>query len=372
MKSIILKNRHIYYTVILTVLITVCINACTDQTTVTDNKVKPVVVTEMVKYDTDDPAIWVNPADPAKSLIIGTDKEEDGGLYVFDLQGKIDTVRTVRGLKRPNNVDVEYGLILNGEPVDIAVTTERLTNKIRIYSLPGMTAIDDGGIDVFVGQDLRAPMGIALYKRPADGEIFAIVSRKEGPVDGTYLWQYRLADSGNNSVSGVKVREFGIWSGIKEIEAVAVDNELGYVYYSDENVGVRKYYADPYHPEANTELALFANVDFSEDQEGISIYKVNDGTGYILVSDQAAGRFHIFKREGEPGNPHNHQRVKIVNVSTIDSDGSDVSNVPFNDRFPSGMFVAMSSDKTFQIYSWQDIAGEDLVNAPNGEAVKDN
>ncbi|XHR95108.1 phytase [Mucilaginibacter sp. UC70_90] len=26
-------------------------------------------------YDTDDPAIWINPADPAQSLIIGTDKK---------------------------------------------------------------------------------------------------------------------------------------------------------------------------------------------------------------------------------------------------------------------------------------------------------
>src|SRR5690349_1849047 len=31
----------------------------------------------------DDPAIWVNPKDPAKSAVIGTDKK--GGLYVYDL-----------------------------------------------------------------------------------------------------------------------------------------------------------------------------------------------------------------------------------------------------------------------------------------------
>lgn len=360
----------------LNVLVTVCVvsmlMACANQKDDSIPRLKPVFVTETVVYDTDDPAIWVNPDDPSKSLIIGTDKEEDGALYVFDLEGKVDNVRTVRGLKRPNNVDVEYGLLLNGEPIDIAVATERLTNKIRIFRLPDMVAIDNGGIEVFEGQELRAPMGISLYKRPSDGLVFVIVSRKEGPVDGTYLWQYRLEDNGNNAVRGVKVREFGVWSGIKEIEAIAVDDELGYVYFSDENVGVRKYFADPDHPEGNKELALFATVDFTQDQEGISIYKVNDGTGYILVSDQAAGRFHIFKREGEAGNPHDHQLVKIVNVSTLDSDGSEVSNVPFDERFPSGMFVAMSSDKTFQVYSWQDIAGEDLVNAPNGEIVDEN
>ena len=57
--------------------------------TVYDGAIKPLVVTEKVKHDTDDPAIWVNPDDPSKSLIIGTDKDEDGGLYVFNLDGKI-------------------------------------------------------------------------------------------------------------------------------------------------------------------------------------------------------------------------------------------------------------------------------------------
>ena len=47
-------------------------------------------------HDTDDPAIWINPADPAKSLIIGTDKDDDGAYYVYDLDGKIIEEKTVR------------------------------------------------------------------------------------------------------------------------------------------------------------------------------------------------------------------------------------------------------------------------------------
>src|SRR5215469_6409283 len=34
----------------------------------------------------DDPAIWIHPDDPAKSLVLGTDKK--GGLNVFDMDGK--------------------------------------------------------------------------------------------------------------------------------------------------------------------------------------------------------------------------------------------------------------------------------------------
>jgi len=342
------------------------IAGCNQKQDETANKLSPIVVTEQVMYDTDDPAIWIDPADPSKSLIIGTDKEEDGALYVFSLDGKVIEQKTVRELKRPNNVDVEYGLLLNGVPVDIAVTTERLENKIRIFSLPDMKPIDLGGIAVFVDEDLRAPMGIALYKRPSDGSIYAIVGRKEGPADGTYLWQYRLEDDGNGMVKATKVREFGNWSGIKEIEAIAVDDPLGYVYYADENVGIRKYHADPDAENANTELALFGTDGFMLDREGISIYQIDDGTGYILVSDQEANKFHIYKREGEPGDPHNHQLVKTIAVSTNNSDGSEVTNVSLNEKFPAGLFVAMSDDRTFQFYSWKDIAGDDLLCAPDG------
>jgi len=330
-----------------------------------NSAIKPVVVTDTVRWDTDDPAIWINPNDPLKSLIIGTDKDSDGALYVFDLDGNVIEGKTVRNLKRPNNVDVEYGLMLNGKPVDIAVATEREANKIRVFRLPEMTPIDNGGIDVFEGEAERAPMGIAVYKRAKDGAVFAIVGRKSGPLDG-YLWQYLLQDDGKGGVKGTKVRAFGLYSGKKEIESIAVDDKLGYAYYSDEQVGVRKYQADPDAPEANKELALISTAGYLEDNEGISIYEVSDGTGYILVSDQSANKFHIYKREGEPGNPHEHKEVKVVDVSTTNSDGSDVTNAPLGPKFPAGLFVAMADNKTFQFYSWQQIAGGDLVLAPNG------
>ena len=331
--------------------------------------IAPILVTEAVAVDSDDPAIWIHPEDPSKSLILGTDK--GGSVYVFDLDGKILQDKTVTGLARMNNVDVGYGLQLDGTPTDIAVATERPTSSLKVFRLPEMTAIDGGGIEIFVGQEAaNRPMGVALYKRPTDGSIFAIVSRKEGP-SGAYLWQYRLQDDGSGTVEAVKVREFGEFSGTGEIEAVAVDNELGYVYYSDEGAGIHKYHADPDAQDANVELALFGTDGFAQDREGISIYKIDDGTGYILVSDQQANTFRIFTREGAPGDPHDHQFIKSVAVSTNESDGSEVTSAALNDSFPDGLFIAMSDDKTFHLYSWQDVAGEDLALAPNGQRSTD-
>lgn len=342
-------------------LLSIMLAGCGQRTDIADGisyaVVEPRIVTEPTKWDTDDPAIWINPIDPSKSLIIGTDKNQDGALYVYDLEGRI--VNVVDGLKRPNNVDVAYGFPIGGEKVDIAVTTERLEQRLRVFRLPDMEPLDAGDLIVFDGDEERAPMGIALYKRPADNAFFVIVSGKSGPAEG-YLGQYLLEAGERNNVKITPVREFGKYSGKKEIEAVAVDAELGYVYYSDEMFGVRKYHADPDVPDAGMELALFATEGFTQDQEGISIYKVDDSTGYIIVSDQEVDQFWIFPREGSENDPHDHRPVKIIKASTISSDGNEVTSRYLSPEFPNGLFVAMSEGKVFHYYAWEDIAGDDL------------
>ena len=242
---------------------------------------------------------------------------------------------------------------------DIAVVTERNEGRLRVYSLPDMTPLDGGtGIPVFLGTPNRECMGIGLYKRPTDGEIFAVVSRTGGP-SGSYLWQYRLHDDGGGQVVGTHVRSFGAFSGRAQIESVAVDDELGFIYYSDELAGVRKYHVDPDHQDAAEELAIIGVRDFSRESEGISIYDLGDGTGYILVSDQKANRFNIYPREGTAADPHTHPLLKRVDVRAKDSDGNETASTTLLTDYPGGLLVAMSTDKTFHYYAW-----DQFVNAP--------
>jgi 3-phytase len=325
--------------------------------------VRPRIVTEQVRHDTDDPAIWIDRANPAASLILGTDKNTDGALYVFGLDGRIHRDKVVRGLARPNNVDVAYGLMLGGRPTDIAVVTERYANRLRVYRLPDLAPIDGGGLPVFVGEAARDCMGIALYTRPGDGALFAIVSRSDyrAPRQG-YLHQYRLIDDGTGTVRSVFTRSFGEWSGKGEIEALAVDQELGFIYYSDENHGIRKYHADPQADDADEQLAAFGLEGFAGDREGISIYRTGPGTGYLLVSDQQNNAFRVFPREGTAGKPHEHPLITSIDVSTIESDGSEIADVALP-GFPGGLFVAMSNGKVFHYYAWDDLAGTTLKRA---------
>ena len=323
--------------------------------------IRPLVATAPVPQDADDPAIWVHPSNRARSLILGTNKvkaDEGGALYVFGLDGKVRQI--ISGLDRPNNVDVEKGLLLDGKRVDIAVTTERLKSRLRVFRIPsdgGKLSEVGSGLPVFTGQsgEQAAPMGIALYRRSRDGALFAIVGRKTGPRRG-YLWQYRLQDNGRGGIRAVKVREFGRFSGKGEIEAIAVDDTLGYVYYADEADGIHKWRADPDHRHAAQELAVFGREGFTGDREGIGIYTRANGTGYIVCTDQIRGgsQYHIYRREGERDRPHDHSRlVSVLQGGADETDGIEVLSTPLGSRFPNGLLIAMNSGpRNFLVYRW--------------------
>jgi 3-phytase len=310
--------------------------------------VKPEVVTSRTSYDADDPAIWVNKEDPSKSIIFGTDKNSDGAVYAFDLEGKVIKNKVIRNLARPNNVDIEYGLKLNDlKKVDILVVTERERNQLRVFSIPDMKPLDDGGLPVFIRETnpkLRLPMGIALYRSPRDESIHAIVSRKNGPRE-KYLDQYKLVVK-NNKVSLELLRSFGSFSGKKEIEAIAVDDELGFIYYSDEQHCVRKYYAEP--SMGNKELACFGGDKFKKDIEGIAIAVYPEGEGYLIVSNQDKGTFNIFSRGS-------NDFIKEIDLGTKETDGCEVVTTKLPPPFESGLFVAMNNDRNFYYYALNSI-----------------
>lgn len=306
-------------------------------------KITPDVITEFTLNDTDDPAIWVNPKNPAESIVFGTDKKTNGAIYAFDLNGKIIQDKTIRDIQRPNNVDIEYGFQLNDSTVtDILVFTEREKQQIRMFSVPDMMPLDGGGFKVFEDEELeenRLPMGVSLYKSPKDATVYAIVGRKTGPAEG-YLYQYALnADS--LGVSSNYVRKFGKFSGVKEIEAIAVDDENGFVYFSDEGVCIKKYHAEP--SMGNEEISCFGGEYFDEDIEGIAIASYTDGHGYLIVSNQQKGEFNIFDRE-------TNAYINAVNLSTTETDGCEAVTVPLNDTFKNGLFVAMNDEKNFYFY----------------------
>ncbi|WP_066222145.1 phytase [Formosa haliotis] len=308
-------------------------------------EIEPTLISEKTPHDTDDPAIWVNKDNPAKSIVFGTDKDEiNGGVYAFDLDGNIMHDKSLTHVSYPNNVDIEYGFALNDSTtVDIMMFTEREKHQIRLYAIPDMIPLDNGGFPVFEDEtdiELKRPMGISIYKNPETQKVYAIVSRKKGPKSG-YLYQYELQPKAD-AVALSLTRKFGTFSGTKEIEAIAVDDALGYVYYSDEGVGVRKFHADP--AQGDEQISMFGSEHFKDDIEGIAIATYPDGHGYLIVSNQQDHSFNIFNRS-------DNSFVKTLNLGTKETDGCDVTTTALGDKFPNGLFVSMNDEKDFFFHS---------------------
>ncbi len=296
-----------------------------------DGPVTAVVETDPVPGEddaADDPAIWIHPTDPSKSVVIGTDKE-GSGLGVYALDGS--ELQFVREDGRINNVDVR-DFRFEGETVPLVVASDRDRHALRAYVLdPDSRRLRDVGF-IEVGIDAY---GVCLY-RSRSGDVYAFPN-SEGVVEQWLLAPYA------GRVAGRKVRE---WDLGDATEGCVADDELGYVYIGEEEGGIWKYGADPNDPTSNPE-----QVDTTEesghldaDVEGLALIKLPRGKGYLVAASQGDDTFAIYERTG--GNEY-VESFEVVD-GKIDrcthTDGIDITTESAGKRFPYGFFVCQDDE----------------------------
>lgn len=299
--------------------------------------------------DSDDPAIWVHPTDPARSLVIATVK--DGGLVVFDLNGQIvqAIVPDEFGGERYNNVDLVYGFDLAGASVDLAVVSDRENDTLKIFRIdPGtgelsdVTAPDILATIFGVDDGEQTAYGLATYTSPVSGKAYAFVCQ----ADGNLVAQLELADNGSGRVTATVVRTLELPvptgdPGDSQAEGMVVDRERGLLYVAmEEEVGILKFFAEPNAGDAYRVIQRIDEDYLQPDIEGLTIYYGPNGTGYLLVSSQGDSTYAVFERAG------NNQYLGsfvVADNGPIDqaneSDGADVINVPLGPAYPSGLLV---------------------------------
>ncbi|HUT36992.1 MAG TPA: phytase [Planctomycetota bacterium] len=306
----------------------------------------------------DDPAIWLHPTDPAKSLIIGTDKQ--GALHVYGMDGH-ERQRVSDGC-RPDNVDVLYGFKLGDRVVDLAVASTRASKAsgVKVWRIDPetctLTDVTAGGtLPVFGG---RVPYGVCTYHSAKTGKTYFIVVDKAGRIE-----QHELHDAGAGTVKAAKVRELKLSS---ITEGCVADDELGFVYVAEENVGIWKFAAEPDGGDHATRVAKVGEHGLTADVEGLTIYGAAGGKGYLIASSQGSNTFVVYTREGDNGyvltiDPK-EGRIDDVN----DTDGIAVINRPTSPQFPGGFLVVQDGsnkggNQDFKLYDWRDIAGTRLL-----------
>ncbi|WP_327347805.1 phytase [Streptomyces europaeiscabiei] len=352
--------------------------------------------------DADDPAIWRNPADPGRSLVVATAKE--GGLRVYDLDAR--PVQSVPAPKPPtaddapgryNNVDLVTGLRTSAGRADVAVVSDRGNDRLRIYRIdpsrpngPLTDITDPAAAPVFSADqaeinDQHTAYGLATWTDRATGRTYALVSQRER----TRLALLELVPAAHGKVGYRKIRTLDLpssfrlpdgtrWSPcgepgeLPQVEGMVVDPATGTLYAGQEDIGIwrlradltgkpvlvdrtKEYGVSGTYDEESEECAPGADPGYggkrlSADVEGLTIYQERDGDGYLLASSQGDNTFALYDREaGEDNEYEGGFRIGAAS-DTLDGvqecDGAAVLNAPLGSRYPRGLLVVQDGHET--------------------------
>lgn len=359
--------------------------------------------------DADDPAIWVNRHDKARSIVIGTAK--NAGLNVYDLKGRI--VQTLPAPAAPgaddesgrfNNVDIVHGFRLGNRTVDLAVTSDRGRDQLRSYVIDsrtgrltdvtspkipwafstsqaqvndqatvyGMTTFTDRRGDSYV---------VGTRRHSTDVGLFKLIATKDGVT-------YQRADT-LSFPSTFKLPNGKTWSPCEEpgegpqLEGVVVDEAAGTLYAAQEDIGLWRvklgtgtFAGKPQSVERTQEFGAPATYDeaseecvstgpnpgfggrIAADTEGLTIYETGHRSGTLLLSSQGDDTFYTYDRI--TNRPLKH--FAVVDGAHADGsqecDGADVVSTPLP-GYPNGLLVVQDGDNT-PVQNGED--GEPRVN----------
>lgn len=298
----------------------------------------------------DDPAIWQNAADPAASLIVGTDKK--AGLYVYGLDGK---VRDFLDAGRVNNVDLKDGVSISGAPGILVVASDRndITKaRLALFRLDPVTAklTALGKVDGGAGEAYGVCLG-----RDGNG-LSAFIVLKDGTINQVAL------DASGAAPTGRIVRTMKLGT---QSEGCAVDDRTGTLYVAEEDVGLWRFDARVTGSTMPTKIAAADGKNLVADAEGVAIAPIGDRDGYVLVSSQGDNAYVAYRIADDSY----AGRFRIVDGSgdgaiggSEETDGIELMLGNFGPAFPGGLFIAQdghnaAAAQNFKLVAWGDIAG---------------
>jgi 3-phytase len=302
----------------------------------------------------DDPAIWIHPTDPSLSTVIGTNKSPGarGGLHVYNLDGS--EIQFVQDGKT-NNVDLRYRFRLQGSPTALVAASNQYANTIALYRVnPATRRLENAAARPIVS-DVKVH-GLCMYRSFRTGKFYAFVTSKSGRID-----EWELFESAPGLVDGRLVRSFDAG---ERTEGCVADDVLGYLYVSEQDVGIWKYGAEPdAGPERLSVDTVEPSGNLEADVEGLAIYYAGPSDGYLIASSQGSSTFAVYRRAR---NNHFLGMFRIqagVGVDEVTvTDGLDVTNVPLGRSFSRGLLVvhdqtnSEGSASNYKFVPWEAVA----------------
>ena len=287
----------------------------------------------------DDPAIWRNPRDPARSLIVGTDKK--AGLHVYGLDGKS---RHFLPDGKLNNVD----LIDLGRKGVIVVASDRNDKAqalLRLYRLDTVAARLEP-LGTVIGGAGEA-YGVCLMRVGADVHAFSVL--KAGDIH-----QVRI-DLSDAEPKGEIVRSLKLQS---QTEGCVVDDRTKTLYVGEEDRGIWAFEARADGPAAGKLIAPVDRKQLVDDVEGLALAPSGRRGGYLVASSQGDNAYALYSLPDHK--PAGRFRVVAGQVGAAEeTDGIALAMGRFGKDYPAGLFVVQDGEnapaaQNFKLVSWRD------------------
>jgi len=309
----------------------------------------------------DDPAIWVHPTDPARSIVVGTNKKR--GLDVYDLRGQ--RLQTVAD-GRMNNVDLRDGFPLAGQRVALVAASNRTTKSLALYRVDPFARRLENVAAALIPTGLDDPYGLCMYRSAATGDFYVFINDSD---DGAFR-QWRLSAAGDK-VSAEVVREFTVGS---QSEGCVADDETGALYIAEEDVGIWRYGAEPGAGSERVSIDATEGGRLTADVEGLGLYVGPDSSGYLVASNQGADNYAVYRRES-PNEFVGFFAIAANDELGIDgvseTDGLDVSSSNLGPGYGQGILIVQDGRnispperQNFKLVPWDRIAQVLVPPAP--------
>jgi 3-phytase len=316
-------------------------------------------------------AIWVNPRDAAQSRVIITNAAR--GIEVHDLSGTL--LKHLDEGFMTDSVTILHDFPLAGKPVDLVLATypdDRVAGVKLWYVDPEKAKLKELDTTThFTITDNPYPVGITAYHSRVTGKSYVFVTTEEGFID-----QVELSSNAEGVITAKTVRRLTLSS---KTQGCIADEDLGFVYISEEKQGVWRFSAKPDADPQGTHVIKVGEHGLMPDVEGIALYRAGSQAGYLVVVGQGEkferSRLNVYDRQ----NAHfvgaivpsaaNGNAVEFTSGIALTSDA-----LP---DFPQGLLLIKdrnnpNASEDFKYFSWADCAEALQLSSTSsaGEATK--
>lgn len=287
----------------------------------------------------DDIAIWINHAEPEKSLIIATLKSSNQkpakptGLLVYDLHGK--QLQFLKG-GTPNNVDLREGFRHKGEVFALIAVSHWASNDVTLYRINEDRLMLEPLTAKPIAAGMEEVRGICMHQ--SKGRFYYFVSSETGLIH-----QFQILPAGE-TLEAKRIRRIKLSS---RTEGCVVDDDNHHFYASEETRGIWRLDTRPRQGNKRVlidEASIFG--DLSRDIEGLALYKKEDGNGYLIASSQKKGRFVVYDRKTSALLGSFTLSAGEATDAVSYTDGIEVTHRGLGNLFPNGLFIAQDNDNT--------------------------